>query len=188
MTRMMMKKDSAPAIALDVAHNNVLLEQSAVELENVTAQGGKEQEQKSETSDPETGFEGVGIRKNLQETAFFFPQLTTDEEGNVSFSFTTPEALTKWKLQLLAHTKTLESRTTALETVTQKELMVIPNAPRFLREGDQIVISSKIANLTEKNLSGKARLELTDPLSGKPITDKLLLAKTSGATIEETNF
>lgn len=186
MTRMMMKKDSAPAIALDVAGNNVVLEESAVELENVTAQGTKEQ--KSETSDPETGFEGVGIRKNLQETAFFFPQLATDEEGNVSFSFTTPEALTKWKLQLLAHTKTLESRTTALETVTQKELMVIPNAPRFLREGDQIVISSKIANLTEKSLSGKARLELTDPLSGKPITDKLLLAKTSGATIEETNF
>ncbi len=86
--------------------------------------------------------DGIQIRKNLQETAFFFPQLQTDKEGNVSFSFTTPEALTKWKLQLLAHTKTLESKTSTLEAVTQKELMVIPNAPRFLRQGDQITISS----------------------------------------------
>lgn len=110
------------------------------------------------------------IRKNLQETAFFFPQLQTDSEGNVSFSFTTPEALTQWKLQLLAHTKTLESTTTTLETVTQKELMVIPNAPRFLRQGDKIVVSTKIANLTDKSLTGMARLELTDAITGEYIS------------------
>ncbi|MBV7270297.1 alpha-2-macroglobulin family protein [Winogradskyella luteola] len=108
----------------------------------------------------------IKIRKNLNETAFFFPQLQTDKEGNVSFNFKAPEALTTWKLQLLAHTKTLESAITQLETVTQKELMVIPNAPRFLREGDKISISTKIANLTEKELSGMARLELTDAVSG----------------------
>ncbi|MDG5492500.1 alpha-2-macroglobulin [Psychroserpens sp. SPM9] len=118
-------------------------------------------------------FGAVKIRKNLQETAFFFPQLQTDSEGYVSFNFTTPEALTKWKLQLLAHTKTLESATTTLETVTQKELMVIPNAPRFLREGDQITISTKIANLTEKKLSGQAKLILTDAISGDDITEHL---------------
>ena len=67
-----------------------------------------------------SAFSGITIRKNLQETAFFFPKLQTDEAGNVSFSFTTPEALTKWKLQVLAHNKTLESQTTRLETVTQK--------------------------------------------------------------------
>src|SRR5690606_33084970 len=94
-------------------------------------------------------FDAVQIRKNLQETAFFFPQLQTDKDGNVSFSFTTPEALTQWKLQLLAHTKTLENATKTLTTVTQKELMVIPNAPRFLRHGDQISISTKISNLTD---------------------------------------
>ncbi|MGJ8592490.1 MAG: alpha-2-macroglobulin family protein [Aquaticitalea sp.] len=118
-------------------------------------------------------FENVQVRKNLQETAFFFPQLQTDAEGHVSFNFTTPEALTKWKLQLLAHTKTLESATTTLEAVTQKELMVIPNAPRFLRQGDQITIRTKIANLTDKSLSGQARLELTDAMSGKSIDAKL---------------
>nr|WP_321237440.1 MG2 domain-containing protein [uncultured Psychroserpens sp.] len=122
----------------------------------------------------EQNFDNVKIRKNLQETAFFFPQLQTDNEGHISFSFTTPEALTKWKLQLLAHTKSLESATTTLETVTQKELMVLPNAPRFLREGDQIIISTKVANLTDKQLTGQAVLMLTDAISGDDITEQLL--------------
>ncbi|TYA70196.1 TonB-dependent receptor plug domain-containing protein [Seonamhaeicola marinus] len=122
----------------------------------------------------------VQARKNLKETAFFFPHLKTDDEGNVRFSFTTPEALTQWKLQLLAHTKNLESATKTLTTVTQKELMVTPNAPRFLREGDKITISSKISNLTEKELSGQAILLLTDAVSGKDITHKLLSSPLSG--------
>uniref|UniRef100_UPI0040484E5F alpha-2-macroglobulin family protein n=1 Tax=Mariniflexile sp. TaxID=1979402 RepID=UPI0040484E5F len=124
-------------------------------------------------------FDTVQIRKNLNETAFFFPQLQTDTDGNVSFSFTTPEALTQWKLQLLAHTKTLESATKTLTTVTQKELMVIPNAPRFLRQGDQITISTKIANLTDKQLSGQAVLILTDAISGKDISSKLIRKQAS---------
>ena len=122
---------------------------------------------------PKEDLESVVVRKNLQETAFFFPQLQTDAEGNVSFSFTTPEALTKWKLQLLAHTKTLESAITTLETVTQKELMVLPNAPRFLRHGDEISISTKIANLTENLLSGEAILQLYDAITGNAIDKNL---------------
>lgn len=113
------------------------------------------------------------VRKNLKETAFFFPHLKTDKSGNVSFSFTTPEALTQWKLQLLAHTKTIESTTKTLTSVTQKELMVTPNAPRFLREGDKITISTKIANLTKKELSGDAVLQLFDAISGDNINTKL---------------
>ncbi|WP_299254026.1 alpha-2-macroglobulin family protein [uncultured Lacinutrix sp.] len=120
-----------------------------------------------------TDFIGVTIRKNLQETAFFFPQLQTDKNGNVSFSFTTPEALTKWKLQLLAHTKTLENATTSLTTVTQKELMVLPNVPRFLRQGDQIKISTKISNLTDKELKGVAVLQLFNALTGESIDNEL---------------
>ncbi|MRI02358.1 alpha-2-macroglobulin [Kriegella sp. EG-1] len=118
--------------------------------------------------------EEVHIRKNLQETAFFFPQLKTDIEGNVSFNFKTPEALTKWNVQLLAHSKDLHSAYSTKQTVTQKELMITPNAPRFLREGDELVISSKIANLSNKNLSGSARLELTDAVTGKNISENLL--------------
>ena len=136
---------------------------------------GAEEKNADKTSDE------VQIRKNLQETAFFFPQLQTDAEGNVSFNFTTPEALTKWNLQLLAHTKNLESSYRTLQTVTQKELMVIPNAPRFLREGDEIVISTKIANLTEKSLSGQAKLELVDAITGDNISSKLLTSSPRGS-------
>ncbi len=117
--------------------------------------------------------EVVKIRKNLQETAFFFPQLTTDNEGNISFNFTTPEALTKWKVQLLAHTKTLNAGTQLLETVTQKELMILPNPPRFLREGDQIILSSKVSNISTKDLTGIIELQLTDALTGKSIDTDL---------------
>lgn len=116
----------------------------------------------------------VKVRKNFKETAFFYPQLKTDKEGKISFSFTMPEALTRWKLQLLAHTKDLKSATKTLQTVTQKELMVIPNAPRFLREKDTIIISAKITNLTNNQLSGFAKLILTDAISGKDITNNLL--------------
>lgn len=125
------------------------------------------------TTTKKPNFDDVVIRKNLQETAFFFPHLQTDKDGNVSFSFTTPEALTKWKLQLLAHTKTLESSVATFETVTQKELMVMPNVPRFLREGDQIFISTKIANITNKDLEGMAVLQLFDALTGESIDQKL---------------
>jgi uncharacterized protein YfaS (alpha-2-macroglobulin family) len=105
----------------------------------------------------------IQIRKNLNETAFFFPQLQTDTEGNVSFNFKAPEALTKWKLQLLAHTKTLESAVTQLEAATQKELMVIPNVPRFLREGDSIVLNAKVVNLTKKDIKGFAVMHCIYP-------------------------
>jgi len=111
----------------------------------------------------------VQARTNLQETAFFFPQLKTDNNGNVSFEFTAPEAITRWKLQLLAHTKELKTATKTLTTITQKELMVTPNAPRFLREGDEIIFSAKIANLTKNKLDGFAQLQLSDALTGKDI-------------------
>ena len=113
-------------------------------------------------------------RKNLQETAFFFPQLYTDKEGNVSFGFTMPEALTQWKLQLLAHTRDLDYGYKELFAVTQKDLMLFPNAPRFVREGDQLIFSTKISNLTDKNLQGIAELELVDAVSQKIITGELL--------------
>ncbi len=122
-----------------------------------------------EVSKTRVDFSSIKLRTNFNETAFFFPQLKTDSSGNVSFSFTTPESLTKWKLQLVAHTKDLQSATKILETVTQKELMVLPNLPRFLRQGDEIVISSKIANLTDKVLNGNAQLQLIDAITNKAI-------------------
>ncbi|WP_299778335.1 MG2 domain-containing protein [uncultured Formosa sp.] len=116
-----------------------------------------------------SAFNDVKIRKNLKETAFFFPQLQTNSEGDVSFSFTSPEALTQWKLQLLAHSKSMNSAIQTLTTVTQKELMVQPNTPRFLRQGDAITISSKISNLSDTVLNGEAVLQLFDATTNAPI-------------------
>ncbi len=111
----------------------------------------------------------ISPRKNLQETAFFFPDLKTDGQGNIIFSFTAPEALTRWKFMGFAHTQDLKLGFLSKETVTQKELMVMPNAPRFFRENDRISFSSKISNLSEKDLSGKAQLLLFDALTMRPV-------------------
>lgn len=116
----------------------------------------------------------VQARTNFKETAFFYPDLKTDKEGNFTFSFTIPESLTKWKLQLLAHTKDLRTGYKQLNTITQKDLMVVPNVPRFLRENDTVIIHSKITNLSKGKLNGIAQIQLTDALSGKDITLQLL--------------
>lgn len=115
----------------------------------------------------------VQARKNLDETAFFFPHITTDESGDFSFSFTTPEALTRWKLRLLAHDKNWITGQTEQIAVTQKELSIIPNAPRFLRQGDTIHFSAKVTNLSLSTLSGSATLLLFDAITQAPIDLKL---------------
>ena len=113
--------------------------------------------------------DNIQIRKNFNETAFFFPDLTTDAEGNTSFSATMPEALTQWKLMTLAHTKELASGYAEKTVVTQKPLMVQPNAPRFMREGDRMEFSAKIVNLSDRELTGTTTLELLDAATAKPI-------------------
>ncbi|MFV0606043.1 MAG: alpha-2-macroglobulin family protein [Niabella sp.] len=111
----------------------------------------------------------TAIRKNFNETAFFFPDLKTDADGNISFSFTMPEALTRWKFQALVHTKDLAMGYSSKEIVTQKDLMVQPNAPRFLREGDKMEFSSKVVNLSDKEITGTATLQLFDAASNEPV-------------------
>jgi uncharacterized protein YfaS (alpha-2-macroglobulin family) len=111
----------------------------------------------------------IKLRKNFNETAFFFPALQTDADGNVVFSFTMPEALTQWKMMTLAHTKELASMVSTKTVVTQKQLMVQPNAPRFLREGDRMEFSAKIVNLTDKEITGTSQLELLDAGTNKPV-------------------
>ncbi|MDF4202089.1 MG2 domain-containing protein [Maribacter sp. SA7] len=178
--RAMYKRSAAPLERAMMADDSPLEETIVIGYGSVKEESelsGAVASVETKELEPETenlDFGSVTIRKNLQETAFFFPTLKTDKEGNVSFNFTTPEALTKWNLQLLAHTKELESTITNLTTVTQKELMVTPNVPRFLREGDEITISTKIANLTEKLLAGQAKLELTDAVTGSDISNQLL--------------
>ncbi len=115
----------------------------------------------------------VKVRTNFNETAFFFPQLNTDKDGNLSFTFTLPESLTQWKWQLLAHDKAARFGYLQRSIVSQKTLMVQMNAPRFIREGDTINLSAKISNLSNEVLNGKATLQLTDAITGEVLDVKL---------------
>jgi TonB-dependent SusC/RagA subfamily outer membrane receptor len=124
----------------------------------------------------------ITARKNFNETAFFFPQLRTNEEGRVHFTFTIPESVTRWKMQLLAHTKTLEVGSKVAQVITQKDLMVTPNAPRFLRVDDEIIFSTKITNLTTQPREGSIALQLTNAMTGQSIDAQL------GNTIRNQTF
>ncbi len=115
----------------------------------------------------------VKTRSNLNETVFFFPELMTDADGNVIIKFKMNEALTRWKFMTLAHTTDLKVGYSEKTLVTQKDLMLFPNAPRFLREGDEIELSAKISNLTTQAMQGTAQLQLFDALTMKPVDDIL---------------
>lgn len=120
------------------------------------------------------------IRKNFNETAFFHPDLKTDSEGNITFSFTMPEALTRWKFQALAHTPGLAMGYSSKEIVTQKELMVQPNAPRFFREGDRISFPVKVANLSKSAVEGEVSLTILDTETNEPLDQLFKNHKRSG--------
>lgn len=111
----------------------------------------------------------VTPRTNFQETAFFYPHLRTAADGTIIIAFTVPEALTTWKMLGFAHTRELEYGLVTKELVTQKELMAVPNLPRFLREGDTLELGTKIVNLSDKELSGKASLSLFDAVTLQPV-------------------
>lgn len=113
------------------------------------------------------GLPVVQARKDFRETAFFLPDLRTDSAGDVRFSFTMPEAVTSWKWMTLAHTRDLAFGYGERTVITQKELMVQPNAPRFLREGDRMELPVKVVNLTDSELTGQMSLQLTDPTTGQ---------------------
>ena len=119
------------------------------------------------------------LRRNLQETVFFFPELYTDSSGGIILKFTMNEALTRWKLLVLAHTRELQYTLAEKTVVTQKELMVLPNPPRFLREGDVMEFSAKVSNLSQENTSGTATLSLLDAETLQPVEAKFGLANRS---------
>ena len=121
----------------------------------------------------------VKTRTNFNETAFFYPNLKTDSDGKISFTFTTPESLTKWKLRLFAHNKKVEVGYFQSEIIAQKEVMIMPNMPRFVREKDTIVISAKVVNMTNEGKSGVAMLLLYDATTMKTIDEITLNTKNS---------
>lgn len=142
--------------------------------DEIIASGLNDKEDNEQQNSPsKPNLAGVKARTNFNETAFFLPHLTTNSNGDISFTFEMPEALTKWKFQGLAHTKDMRIGSIQKEIITQKDLMVVPNVPRFLREGDEITISAKISNISEKLLQGKAQLFLFDALTMESIDVKL---------------
>ena len=129
----------------------------------------------------------VALRENLNETAFFYPQLQTDANGLVTLKFTLPESLTTWRFMGLAHTPDLCYGTLNGEAVAKKDLMVQPNMPRFLREGDQATISARVINASESDLSGTAYLTFTDPETEKVVyTQKAPFTVNAGETTRVT--
>ena len=121
----------------------------------------------------------VQIRENLNETAFFYPALESDNQGNVAINFTLPESVTTWKFMGLAHDKDMRNGCLVDEAVAQKTVMVQPNMPRFLREGDKSCIVVKLFNTSDKKVNGNARMQILDAE-----TQKVVWQKTQGYRID----
>ncbi|MHC1728947.1 MAG: alpha-2-macroglobulin [Syntrophobacteraceae bacterium] len=115
----------------------------------------------------------VSARKNLNETAFFFPHLLTDADGRVKIEFNMPEALTEWKFMGFAHDRELRGGLITDKALTAKDLMVEPNPPRFVREGDTIEFTVKVSNQTDTQQTGRVKLAFTDARTLKPVDAEL---------------
>ncbi len=114
------------------------------------------------------------IRANFNETAFFYPHLVADQNGELNIRFTMPESLTRWNFLGLAHTKDMRFGTVTANLVTRKELMVTPNLPRFLREGDAMEINARISNVSDENMVGNATIEFFDPVTLASLTEQFV--------------
>nr|MCR4919013.1 alpha-2-macroglobulin [Prevotella sp.] len=159
---LMAKQASANAVMADVEES-----MDAVAASNAKGMFTAEARLADETADSGRTDEtvpDVQLRENMQETAFFYPQLATDSlTGQVNISFRLPESLTTWRFMALAHTAELCYGQTEAEAVAQKELMITPNVPRFLRQGDRATIAARVTNMTARHISATATLQLLDP-------------------------
>ena len=163
-------ENSESPVAYKVSYKNVEAEESeddddmmSQEKDVTNDDAGRAHKNKKEDASK------LKVRKNFSETAFFYPQLRTDKKGNVRFSFKMPESLTRWNFKALAHTKDLFFGQMSDQMVTQKDFMISPNLPRFLRKGDRCVLSAKVINLSESAIKGTALMELLDPVTEKVV-------------------
>lgn len=126
----------------------------------------------AEAAQPTIGLSDVHVRENLQETAFFYPQLTTDQQGMVAIQFLLPESLTTWRFVGIAHTRQMDEGFIEAEAIAQKPVMIQPNMPRFIRQGDQLTLSAKLTNTTAQAQTGIAAIQLTDPSTEKVVIEQ----------------
>ena len=128
------------------------------------------------------------VRSNFAETAFFYPELRTNEKGEVVFSFVMPESLTRWNFRGISHTKDMMTGNLSAETVTQKDFMMQPNMPRFVRMGDQVNIAAVVANLTDEPVNGTVVFTLFDPVSNQTIATQCQSFKAEGKGNTSVSF
>lgn len=115
----------------------------------------------------ESGIGNVQLRENLNETAFFYPRMETDKDGNVNLKFRLPESLTTWRFIGLAHDKDINTGMITGDVVAQKTVMIQPNMPRFVRMGDEATLSARLFSTSEKQVTGTATIEIVDPATEK---------------------
>jgi len=151
------------------AANDVVMESAPV-TDAVAIAGDDEAKQVVEDMEQTAG--QTKIRENLNETAFCYPMLLTDKDGNVVMKFTLPESLTTWRFMGVANTVDMNYGSIEGEAVAQKDVMVQPNIPRFIRMGDEAQLSARIFNTGEKNVSGNATLQLIDPETNKVVFEQ----------------
>jgi uncharacterized protein YfaS (alpha-2-macroglobulin family) len=153
---------SAPAQRMKESGNMADAAMESAEGKKADGVGGEQ-----DKTPPAPDLSKVTARKNLNETAFFFPHLISDKDGVVKMEFTMPEALAEWKFLGFAHDKDLRSGYITGKTVTAKDLMVEPNPPRFVREGDAIEFVVKVSNQTNERQTGKVKLTFADARTGE---------------------
>ena len=132
----------------------------------------------------------AGVRQNFSETAFFFPGLLTDDMGNVQLQFTLPESVTTWQLRALAHDEAMNNGTISATSVAKKTVMVQPNVPRFVRQADKGVLSTRIFNTSEKQVGGTVRLAFLNPETEKEVwhKDVKFVVEAGGTSVADFAF
>jgi uncharacterized protein YfaS (alpha-2-macroglobulin family) len=172
----MMAADSAPmALGALPAEGEAAGRFGQVEEASKTLEDSPESPEQPTAPDSsaDVSLEGISVRTNLNETAFFFPHVTSGEDGVVRLQFTMPEALTRWRFMGFAHDANLRAGLLSDTAVTSKDLMIQPNAPRFLREGDTVEMTVKVTNLSPTRQTGQAALNFFDPRSNNSLDEAL---------------
>ena len=174
-------RSAANAVMNQEAVTDMVLQEEMVET---SAQENAEMDSSEELA--ETG--DIQIRENFAETAFFYPQLRTNETGEISISFVLPESLTRWKFMGLAHTRNVDYGKIEATATASKEFMLQPNMPRFVRVGDKANIAASLMNLSDKGVKGTVRMELFNPETEKVFYSQKQKFDVKGGETGHVNF
>ena len=174
-------RSAANAVMNQEAVTDMVLQEEMVETSAQEKAEMGSSEELAETGD-------IQIRENFAETAFFYPQLRTNEKGEVSISFVLPESLTRWKFMGLAHTRNVDYGKIEATATASKEFMLQPNMPRFVRVGDKANIAASLMNLSDKGVKGTVRMELFNPETEKVFYSQKQKFDVKGGETGHVNF